>query len=285
GIDAALHNALHAIRTFFHNPAGAHGHIRVTHHLELRRLPILEEQEVKATYFVRTVVVAVPRAHAAVINHVIEAFAAMYGRADRTNQLTRRVFALHAGHRLEERARIGAIALVICVHPQPVHVPALVDLLLPDHRNVVLRHTSQNAGIASDACVVIDDHAPLVRLILVVIPRVKRERAGWFFFDREPRILLVFLEGCFSHERARSSRRLHRLLTLSRSQQISFAGFPQLRSRAEPGSSSGTQPVNIEPDSGSDATCSPPAVSQKHGYRIVGMTCLNPDRTSGLPAL
>ena len=84
-LDAMLIDALHAVRALFHHAAAAHGDIRIAHHLELRRVPILEQKEVEAPHFVGTVVGAIPRAHAAVVNHVVQAFGAVRGRAHRAN--------------------------------------------------------------------------------------------------------------------------------------------------------------------------------------------------------
>src|SRR5260370_3476792 len=96
GFDARAVDALHAIGALLHHAAAAHGNLRVAHQLELWRLPILETQEIEAADFVGAIVGAVARADTAVIDHVIQAFGAVYRGADRAHLLTRSVFALHA---------------------------------------------------------------------------------------------------------------------------------------------------------------------------------------------
>ncbi len=46
-------------------------------------------------------------ADAAVVDLDVEAFAIMDGCFDRAHRLARRVFAMHAGHRLKARVRVG----------------------------------------------------------------------------------------------------------------------------------------------------------------------------------
>ena len=62
-------------------------------------------EEVEAAHFVRAVVRAVPRADAAVVDHVVQALGAVDGRPDRADQFARRVLAVHARHRLEVGSR------------------------------------------------------------------------------------------------------------------------------------------------------------------------------------
>src|ERR1700730_2703348 len=112
-VDPMLGDALHTIGTFFHDAAAAHGHIRIAHHLILRRLPILKEQEIEAPHLVWTVIGTVARAHAAVVDHVIEAFGAVYGRAYGTDHFARGVLTLHARDGLEVCFGIIAVALII----------------------------------------------------------------------------------------------------------------------------------------------------------------------------
>jgi hypothetical protein len=85
--------------------------VGIAHEFELRRFPVLEEQEVEAAHLVGTVIRAVARSDAAVVDHVVQAFAAVDGRLHGTNQFAGSVLALHAGHRLEESFGIVAWAL------------------------------------------------------------------------------------------------------------------------------------------------------------------------------
>src|SRR5262249_46403717 len=109
-VDAMLINALHAVSALLHHAPAAYGDVGIAHHLELRRLPILEEQEVEAANLVRAVVRAIARAHAAVIDHVIQAFAAVDGRPHRADNLARGVLTLHARYRLEIGLGVVTIA-------------------------------------------------------------------------------------------------------------------------------------------------------------------------------
>jgi hypothetical protein len=67
---------------------------------------------------------------------------------------------MHAGRRLEIEARIVGRAGVVAVDPQPLHLAPHGDLLLAHHRDVVLGRAGRDAGIAFDAEVEIDHHAP-----------------------------------------------------------------------------------------------------------------------------
>src|SRR5207244_11440254 len=65
--DARVVDALHTIGALLHNAAAAHGDFRIAQKFELRRLPILEAQEVEAANFVGAVVRTVARADAAIV--------------------------------------------------------------------------------------------------------------------------------------------------------------------------------------------------------------------------
>src|SRR5205807_3305686 len=107
----------------------------------LRRLPILEAQEVEAANFVGAVVRTVARADAAIVDHIVQAFGAVDRGTDGADLLARRVLALLAGHGLEECRRIkerlvvaGRIVggglhrlLVITVDADPMHFASAQD--------------------------------------------------------------------------------------------------------------------------------------------------------------
>src|SRR5689334_22264498 len=67
-------NALHAVGALLHYAAAAHAHFRIALQLIKRLIPVLIQEEVKATHFVRAVVGTVLRAHATVVDHVVQAF-------------------------------------------------------------------------------------------------------------------------------------------------------------------------------------------------------------------
>src|SRR5690606_10504737 len=104
------------------------------------------------------------------IGHLVETFFAVRGRGHRANHLARGVLAVHAGQRLEVGTqRVCFIAGVIGVDADPVHLPPAANLLLADHRDVVLGLASHHTGIAARAGVLIDDHRPLVAVLILIV--------------------------------------------------------------------------------------------------------------------
>src|SRR3954462_3075455 len=179
GVDARVVDALDAVGALLHHAAAADGHVRVAQRLEARRLPVLVEQEVEAPHLVGAVVRAVARADAAVVDHVVQAFRAMRRRADRADQLARRVLALHAGDRLVirlDRGGVLRVTLEVVVDADPVHLAAAIHLLLADDRDVVLGLARDGAGAAAGAGRQIDRHAPLVAVVFPL--RNQGQRAG-----------------------------------------------------------------------------------------------------------
>src|SRR5690606_8364843 len=85
-----------------------------------------------------------------------------------------RVLALLTRERLVVRARrFGRVTFEVGVDANPVHFAAALDLLLADHRNVVLGHTGRDAHATPGAGVEVDRHAPLVAVVLVL--RIERD--------------------------------------------------------------------------------------------------------------
>src|SRR5208282_4981246 len=168
-VNAVLGDALHAVGALFHDAAAAHADVGIAHQLVLRSLPVLEQQKVEAAHLVRTVVRAIARADAAVVDLVVQAFAAMDGRAHRTYQFAGRILALHARHRLEMGPGGVAVSLIVGIDPNPVHVAAFHHLLFADHGDVVLRLAGDDAVIATHAGVQLNGHSPGVGRLLIVI--------------------------------------------------------------------------------------------------------------------
>ena len=50
----------------------------------------------------------------------------------------------------------------VTLDPDPGHLPAFEDLLLPHHRHVVFGITGHHAGRTADTAIQIDHHAPAV---------------------------------------------------------------------------------------------------------------------------
>src|SRR5262249_4660651 len=159
--DSSVVDALHAVRALFHHASAANRHFWIAHQLERRRLPILEAQEVESPHFIRAVVRAVARPDAAVVDHVVQAFLAVHGRAYRANFFARCVFALLARHGLEVCLWIGQLGiffrliflrfqpgLVVPVNADPVHLAAAHHLIFADDRNIVLALASDYARVA-----------------------------------------------------------------------------------------------------------------------------------------
>src|SRR5208337_1026676 len=154
----------------------------------------------------------VTSADAAVIDHVVQAFAAVNGRLHRTDQFARRILALHARHGLEESLGIFAWAVVIGVHAEPVHVAAFEGLLFADYGDVVFRLAGDDAVIASDTGIQVDRHAPGVSFLRIIEGLVERELSRRLAFFREVRLFLVLLEAALLHQRTLAAvRRFHRL--------------------------------------------------------------------------
>ena len=117
------------------------------------------------THLVGTVVRAVARPDAPVVDHHVEALAVVNGRGHGADLLARRILALHAWHRLEHDFRIArGLAGEVPIDPQPMHLAVSRDLVLADNRHVVLALAGDHAGVAADAGIQVDRHPPLVAL-------------------------------------------------------------------------------------------------------------------------
>src|SRR5207247_1171119 len=91
GLDARGADALDAVRTLLHHAAAADRDIRIAQQLQGGRVEVAVLEEVETADLVRTVVGAVARADAAVVDHVVQALVAMHRGADRTYDFARRV--------------------------------------------------------------------------------------------------------------------------------------------------------------------------------------------------
>src|SRR6185312_2066142 len=166
--DPRLGDALHAIGAFFHDAAFTHRHVRVHQEAQGRGLAdiLVVVEEVEAADLVGAVLRAVARADAAVVDLCVETIVRVHGGVDRADDLAGRIFALHAGHRLERCFRRIDVAGIIAVDAQPVHVVAAIDLVDADDRRIVLRHAGTDTGHAADARGEVDAHAPgFVRVV------------------------------------------------------------------------------------------------------------------------
>ena len=67
---------------------------------------------------------------------------------------------------------------VVAVDADPVHLAAAPHLALADHRDVVLGHAGDDAGVAAGARVEVDGHPPLVTLAVVLPGSTAAARAA-----------------------------------------------------------------------------------------------------------
>jgi hypothetical protein len=170
GVDAGAGDALRAVGALLHHAAAAHGDVGVVRQRQLggvgRELGVL--QVVEAAHLVGAVVGAVAGADAAVVDHHVQALAVVDRRGDRADRLARRLLAVLAGHRHVEEVGVVEPAAVVGVDADPVHLAPDQHLVLADDRDVVLGLAGGDAGVAAGADGHVDDHAPLVRVVLPV---------------------------------------------------------------------------------------------------------------------
>ena len=157
-------DALHAHGALLHHPELAHRDVRIELQVERRRPGVVEPVELP--HVVGAVVAAVARAHAAVVDLPVEAFASVVGGIDRAHRLARRDLAVLAEHGQEHVDRLGGGALLPALHPQPVLDAPVGDLGLPDGRHIVLALAGEHAGLAAGAAVHVHRHPPAVLRIL-----------------------------------------------------------------------------------------------------------------------
>src|SRR5205085_9000404 len=161
-------------------------------------------------------------------------FSAMHGRMHGTHGFARRVFAMHAGNGLEERTfRFVFVAFVISVDANPVHLTTASDLLFTDDGNVVLSLAREDAGVASDATVQVDRHAPRIAIALVLVIKIGIERplavlALLVLALIEPTFFLALIlidSALAQHVTLHAGRIGHQKVRLRRSDDVMFASF------------------------------------------------------------
>src|SRR5579872_5472966 len=158
-------DALHAVGAFFHHAAAAHADVGIAHAKQAGRLPIRVQQEIEAAHFIRTVVGAVARAHAAVVDHFVQAFRAVDRRGHRADHFAGGILAVHAEDRFVVRPRIVYAAFIVTVDADPVHVAADHDFFFANHGDIIFRLASHHTAAAAGAGVQVDGHAPGVAFV------------------------------------------------------------------------------------------------------------------------
>src|SRR5207237_3965232 len=169
---------------------------------------------------VRAVIGAVARADAAVVNLHVEPFGVVHRCLHRAHDLTRRVLALHAGHRLKERAWALRTPGVIAVDAYPMHFTAAPDLAFTHHGNIVLGLAGDRAGGAADAASEIDAHPPFVAVVRIGrIERRRRRRYRW----RRARGLRAG-DGLVARKHAHDIAPFHAVVGLRRGERVARTG-------------------------------------------------------------
>ncbi len=176
-------------------------------------------EPVEPPHLVRAVVLAVARADAAVVDLLVDAVGAVHGRQNRADRFARRVVAVLAHHRLEDRVRARLGAAVVAIDADPVHLPAAPDFVLADDRHVVLGLTRHHARRASGAGIQVDRHSPRARRRADARPRATATMPP----ARSP------ADGAArkSRERHLANERtpFHRMMGLRRSQGLTSSGL------------------------------------------------------------
>ena len=244
GRDAREVDALHAVGALLHHAAAADGDVRIARQLEAGRVPIRIQQEVEATDLVRTVVRAVARADAAVVDHVVQAFVAVRRRRHRAHHLARRRLALLTRHRLVVGVRILDVAAVVPVDAEPVHLAAVRDLRLADDRHVVLGLAGDDAGVAAGADVLVDRHAPRVAVVLASLEHRETDERLMLLLGGERRLLLELFGVADANEVAS----FERPVILRGDELVAVAGLASARHRSGCRSGRRAQRVDAEPD-------------------------------------
>src|SRR4051794_19775091 len=207
-------NTLRTIRALFHHAARAHSHVGIVRCLLRRFRWVAIVIEIEAPHLVRTIARAGSGADAPVIDHLVDAFRTMRRGMNRASHLAWLVLTVHAWHRLKEASRRLVLACLITCDPQPVHLAADLDLSLTDHRHFVLCGASYDAGVAADARIEVDHHAPgSFRW------RLCRVKAGLRLHWRQCRLFRTYL----AHE----VEALHAVMQLRHGQDFGGAGLVQ----------------------------------------------------------
>ncbi len=238
------------------------------------------QEEVEPADLVRAVVRAVPRADAAVVDHLVQPLGAVHRGVDRADDFARRVLAVHAGHGLVEGLRGVEAAPVVAVDADPLHGAAPLDLLLADDGDVVLGLAGDHAGVAADAGREVDRHAPGVaaagklRVHGVVRPRRRLAHV------RHDRGVLAIGRG---RDRAHGGAALHRMLVLRRRERVALERLADLDARRRPEAAALAQNVRVEARAVRDPASARAAVAEVHGDAALGLPRHDPDRGLDAP--
>src|SRR5207302_6875337 len=170
-------DSLHAEGALLHHAFLPHRDVWIEQHVERIRpaLPLTAPLgivvPVEVAHLVGTVVGAVARADAAVVDLAVQAIGRVVRGVHRAHRLTGRVAALLAQHRRYHGAD-GAPPLtagVVALDPEPAHLPASGHELFTHGRKIVLGVARGYAGRAAGAFGQVDRHRP-ARMLAGVVP-------------------------------------------------------------------------------------------------------------------
>ena len=171
--------------------------------------------------------------------------------------------------------RILRASFIIAVDAEPVQLPAAGHFGLADHRNIVFRLACDDAGVAADAGVDVDGHAPGVTFVFEA--RIKRALGFVVMLALgEVGILAILLQSRGAHQIAP----LHAVMELRAGQRILRAEFSDLRAGPIAGSTGGANPIGIEAGAVPDLSRAGAAVAEMQGDALVGMARNDPGRSS-----
>ena len=156
-----------------------------------------------------------------------------------------------------------------------MHLPAAGHFGLADDRNIIFRQACDDAGIAADARVDVDGHAPGVTFVFEA--RVKRAlRFVVMLALGEVGFLPILLQSRGAHQIAP----FHAVMELRASQGILRADFTDLRSGPITGRIGSANRIGIEAGAVADLSRAGAAVAEMQGNALVGMARNDPSRSA-----
>ena len=163
----------------------------------------------------------------------------------------------------------------VAVDADPVHLAAAQHLLLADDRDVVLGLAGDHAGVAADAGVEVDRHAPLVAVVALLLPqRVERRMLLVGLLWRTRDRLAASARVALAHERAP----LHLLMLLRVGERValrrSWPAWPVAKPKWLLARSAG----GVEADAAADAAGAATPLPDGERDRVVGLAGRDGDR-------
>ena len=183
------------------------------------------------------------------------------------------MFAMHARHRLMIELWLVRRTGMVGVDANPMHLATTRDLIFSDDRNVVLCLAGNRAGIAADAGVEIDDHAPGIAVVGELIGIEQRLVRRRFRLVRQFALCDEFRQRAFSQNVAT----FHRMMVLRRGESMFRTRLTKRETIAMPERIGGPQCVGIGTNIVSDATGGSATVAKMKGHGIFRLARRDPD--------